>query len=368
MGSPNKTVTVTHGSGGSGSPIIDTSTVDPFGGTSGVGLFVAAAKHHIYFPDSSDFAFAGDFTCDLCFRPNSLPAPGGSMFLFSQSQSTGYDASNRQRFDLYNNAGVYQLRFATGGGGGSTFSLTVNSSPGLAVNQWFRAALVRHGTDLRIYENGTSIGSTTLSPSVTVGDFTGPLYLGSNGASYFYDGWMTQPRFSTVARWTTNFTPPTAPYSWDNGGIDTSTVLMPPMNSAASFFDVESTMALGTASLSSCLPNLQSIGMTNAHQEIDRVVPGRTVNHRVNEADLGRTVQMSGMIRETTIDAIAADIETIRALNDGTARTLVLDAAAFNVQLTDPVYDLHVEDWAPNADVVSGRFTVPYSVTLLEVD
>jgi hypothetical protein len=118
------------------------------------------------------------------------------------------------------------------------------------------------------------------------------------------------------------------------------------------------------------LSNVLSIQITNAHEEIERVVPGRTISYRADKAQLGRTIKLDGEIRETTIDAALSAIEQIRTLNDGVARSLVLEdgTAAFNAQLVDPIYDLSVENWLQNPDILSGKFTVPYSVVLLEVE
>jgi CHAD domain-containing protein len=117
------------------------------------------------------------------------------------------------------------------------------------------------------------------------------------------------------------------------------------------------------------LPNVLSVQITDAHDEIERVVPYRTTAYHADKAQLGRTVQVSGEIRETTLDILASDIEQLRSLNDGTARSLDLQdgTAAFNSQLTDPTYELAAENWFCNADMASGRFTVPYQITFLEV-
>jgi len=117
------------------------------------------------------------------------------------------------------------------------------------------------------------------------------------------------------------------------------------------------------------LPNVLTIQMTDAHKEVEKAVPNRSIAHRMNEAELGRTIQVSGEIRETTIDAVASDIETIRSLNDGTARTLDLQdgTATFYALLTDPAYTLSTDGWYEAALFSNaGRFTVPYTVTFLQ--
>jgi hypothetical protein len=118
------------------------------------------------------------------------------------------------------------------------------------------------------------------------------------------------------------------------------------------------------------LPNVLNVQITNAHKEIDRAVPGRNIAHRMDAAQLGRTIRISGEIRETNIDQVAADIEQIRSLNDGTPRQVDLQDGngIFHAQLTDPTYELSTDGWHLTSFYsIAGKFVVPYSVTLLQM-
>lgn len=89
------------------------------------------------------------------------------------------------------------------------------SSAAVSINEWNHIALVRSGTMVTCYLNGTSICSGTVSGSlpITVG---GKLAIGyglSEGATNYLKGYIDEFRISKVARWTANFTPPTEPYS-----------------------------------------------------------------------------------------------------------------------------------------------------------
>jgi hypothetical protein len=113
------------------------------------------------------------------------------------------------------------------------------------------------------------------------------------------------------------------------------------------------------------LPHVLDIQVTKSRQEIERPVPYRSIAYRVDQADLGQTVRLTGEIRADTLDDVHSAIEQIRTLNDGTGRSLDLEdgeTAPFDALLTDPEYDLQVGDWSN-----TGRCYVPYSVTLLEV-
>jgi hypothetical protein len=117
------------------------------------------------------------------------------------------------------------------------------------------------------------------------------------------------------------------------------------------------------------LPNVLSVQITNAHKEIERAVPGRTIAHRMDAAELGRTIQISGEIRETSIDQVASDIEHIRSLNDGLARQLDLQdgSGVFYAQLTDPRYEISTDGWyLDHFYSLTGKFVVPYAITLLQ--
>jgi hypothetical protein len=117
-------------------------------------------------------------------------------------------------------------------------------------------------------------------------------------------------------------------------------------------------------------PAVQTAQITNAHEEIERAVPMRTVAYRVDRAELGRTVRLDGEIRVTSLDTLRETIDEIRGLADGSARSLDLEdgTAIFNALLADPEYSLDADKILLSTIFsADGRFRVPYSVTLLEV-
>jgi hypothetical protein len=117
-------------------------------------------------------------------------------------------------------------------------------------------------------------------------------------------------------------------------------------------------------------PHVLNIQITNAHEEIERPVPMRTIAYRVDKAELGRTVRIDGEIRETDTDTVRTTIDAIRALVDGVSRLLDLEdgTTVFDALLTDPEYTLDAEGWLENARFsADGKFYVPYSISLLEI-
>jgi len=120
---------------------------------------------------------------------------------------------------LFKTPGTNELQFnwhTVSGGrwdlavGGTTLSVNVASVTG----SWMHIAMVRNGSTVAVYKDGVSQGSFTASGNVSQND----LWLGLHNTGIFsVDGWIDEFRVSDVARWTANFTPPSAEYSSSAG-------------------------------------------------------------------------------------------------------------------------------------------------------
>jgi hypothetical protein len=80
---------------------------------------------------------------------------------------------------------------------------------------WNHIALVRYGNSVTVYTNGASAATYNATGQSINSDgqglVVGRLVVDYNG--YYYLGYIDELRISKgIARWTTNFTPPTAPY------------------------------------------------------------------------------------------------------------------------------------------------------------
>ncbi len=102
--------------------------------------------------------------------------------------------------------------------GGSLFwyydsGLAHNSDISPVVNTWYHVAFSRSGTNLRVFMDGSQIGST-FTDSVNYNTAT-QLYVGKMSVGHPpLEGNLDEVRISKgVARWTSNFTPPTGPYT-----------------------------------------------------------------------------------------------------------------------------------------------------------
>jgi hypothetical protein len=84
--------------------------------------------------------------------------------------------------------------------------------PTRTLNQWSHVAVVRTGTSVKMYLNGSQIGSTwTTSNSFT----DGALLFGTDYPrnARFFNGLIGPTRITKgIARYTANFTPPTGPF------------------------------------------------------------------------------------------------------------------------------------------------------------
>ena len=125
----------------------------------------------------------------------------------------------------HNTLGISLNRGGTGSthvfiGNGTTWTQnpTINSGGNtIAINQWHHVALTSDGTTLRLFHNGIIVGTSTILPSGFQGNARiGSIFYNNNGLEYF-NGYMEDFRITNgVARYTANFTPPTASLGFDN--------------------------------------------------------------------------------------------------------------------------------------------------------
>lgn len=94
----------------------------------------------------------------------------------------------------------------------------------LMLNTWNHVAYVKSSGKIYFFINGNLIGSA--NNAISYGVLGGVLNIGSQGANYYFNGYMDEVRMSSVARWTENFTPPSEPYS-DNSITITSGGIIP---------------------------------------------------------------------------------------------------------------------------------------------
>lgn len=193
-----------------GANTVTNNNVTFSGGTYKIGSYSAifnGSNGYLLIPYSSAIDISsGDFTIDSWVYITSL----ADYFSFFSSAN---DTSNTGIFFGYAPTGGYKYRFGIYSGGTQLVGLNSNMDP--PTNQWVHVAVVRSGNNYTLYLNGTSVATATSATGPIMpgtGTVIGRDYVGSGG--YYLHGYMDEFRISKgVARWTSNFTPPTSPYN-----------------------------------------------------------------------------------------------------------------------------------------------------------
>lgn len=174
-----------------------------FGGSS---LYLDGSSDYIETPFATPFVLgSGDFTIEAFIRP--AAAVDGSVISQRNSGAAGWAIEAR-------GTGAVWVRALIGGIWSDT---RITTSPGVvALNAWSHLAFVRHGDSWTIYVNGNNEGAITSSG--VIDNNAAPLRLGRSQQSSENDfnGHIDEVRVTKgVARYTGNFTPPTAPFPND---------------------------------------------------------------------------------------------------------------------------------------------------------
>jgi len=195
---------------------------NPFGASSaystsvigGSGYFDGTSDSLTYTGGSSLNFGTGDFTIELwaylantgTYSPFLRPDDSGAFPEFGYNFSTG------------------QLQFDARSGAIAAVTTT------MPTNQWAHIAACRSGTNLRLFINGTQVGSTTTN-STNFGSTTGTIRIGGSSfsGSHNVNGYVSNFRvLKGTALYTTTFTPPTEPLT----AITNTTLLLGMTNGA----------------------------------------------------------------------------------------------------------------------------------------
>lgn len=179
---------------------VTSTAASQFGGAA---LDCGAAAGYVEAADSADFTLgSGDWTADCWF--NRQGGNGTRRMLFGQSNAA---ASAISIYAEINAANVIH-GFADAG------AINVTGTTAFTATGWNHVALVRSGAALKLFVNGVQEGGDqAIAGSVT--DISGKLAVGRLGEfGLNWNGYLDEFRLSVgIARWTANFTPPTAAYS-----------------------------------------------------------------------------------------------------------------------------------------------------------
>jgi hypothetical protein len=183
---------------------IVTGVADPFGNsTRGVMSFTASTSSRVELPKGTVWNLPGNFTIEFWAQQGAISGGLDSMFEFGSISSAG-------DLGLLYRAGDAKIFMATTQEPMSgTFNFTLNL--------WLHWACVRNGSTVTIYRDGVSVTSKTRTGTLTNvnGAQAGGIYLGDSihAPGRAWNGYISDLRITKdVARYTANFTPPTAPF------------------------------------------------------------------------------------------------------------------------------------------------------------
>ena len=168
-------------------------TMSPFS-PSGYSNYFDGSGDYFALAANSAFLFTGDFTIEAWVNLPLINAGPYSIF--------GGRSSGTNIFDFR----VYQsnIQVTLNAGSGSNLGLGT-----LSINRWAHLALVRSGSSIKCYVDGTQT-ATTLTNSSTLGYSDQPMRVGSSDLSNWFSGYMSNLRVvNGTALYTSNFTPPT---------------------------------------------------------------------------------------------------------------------------------------------------------------
>lgn len=174
-----------------------------FGGSSG---FFDGTGDFLQIANNSNFDFPSDFTIELFFKYSNTKLM--SIFTRRVNSSATVPIVNI----TLNDNGIGNARFLLYGPSGSTVPPTTGLS--LNDNNWHHMALSRSGSNSRLFIDGTIQASS----STNVGSMVWTNSVTTIGRDVFYtardyNGYLDELRVTKgVARYTSNFTPPNAPF------------------------------------------------------------------------------------------------------------------------------------------------------------
>ena len=171
---------------------------------------------------------SGDFTVEFWIRLDTL---GDSRIITNYNGSNGWGVAmwsgggGTNYFDGYWYNGSWQY---------IQYGLSGNyTTP--SVDTWYHLAFVRNGNDWSLYLNGTAENTRTVSGSITSSSL-GALELGRRyDAAQYVDGYIDDLRITKgLARYTSNFTPPTTAHLTSAGDANKQIIV----NSSADGVDI----------------------------------------------------------------------------------------------------------------------------------
>jgi hypothetical protein len=163
-----------------------------------------------YANNAAFYPAGGDFTWEAFVRFDTKTFNG--LFVLGDSVAAGFGVNFTYEFYFHNTSNTLRFVYSTDG-----TNITTKSYPFTpTANTWYHIAAVRSGTDMGVFVDGTLLSTSAISGTF-FNNTTAPYRLGcirGDGVDvYQLTGYMDEVRFTKgIARYTGNFTPPTAAF------------------------------------------------------------------------------------------------------------------------------------------------------------
>lgn len=182
--------------------VIQSSTQSVLGGKS---AYFDGSGDYLTVPDSEDWNFGtGDFTIDFWTRFNSV---GNNQFV-----AQGVDGNNDWYFGFWQGRLFFYHADASAQRAYYAYDWAPNTGA------WYHLALARSGANLLLFINGNNVSWTNIYTPISsnnLADISYNLTIGySPYLGAYQNGYIDEFRISRgIARWTSNFVPPTSSYN-----------------------------------------------------------------------------------------------------------------------------------------------------------
>ena len=203
-GIPNKVVTSTV------TPPALSTGQSVFGGSS---LLVGGNGSALTTPDHDDWTFgAGDFTIEGRFW-----WAVARKCMFAHLDTGNIDHGWEWTMDVMASATPGFTFYASTAASPGTFDIQIDRAFTVTLNQWYHMAVVRAGTVIKTFVDGVQVGADYAIGTTAFRNGTAPLRIlgDARTTGNDFNGYADELRISKVARWTSDFTVPTAPYTRD---------------------------------------------------------------------------------------------------------------------------------------------------------
>jgi hypothetical protein len=178
-----------------GTPVISTAQ-SKFGGSS---AYFNGTSDYITFSSATLFDFSGDFTIEGFWYFSQINQDQGFTILFCGIEL--------DRIQLATVSGGIELYW-----GGLLLSYSIASSSFL--NTWTHIAVTRSGTAVKLWINGVNVTSATKETAIDVSGISLAKQLNNGIYNGYFNGYIDEFRVTKgICRYTSTFTPPTAPLS-----------------------------------------------------------------------------------------------------------------------------------------------------------